>query len=126
MMRTLAWLALTTLVGWLGWHSLQPDHRPTPPAPPPALTRQASPDEIEAITSQARRMEESLSGQGHPLATSDLESHLPFPMPDNPLVPGVGGVISVCPVDGPLPDGQLADWRHCPGTGEVRPVIPRG
>lgn len=97
--------------------------------PPAALDRPPSPDEQDAIRRAAavvhRHLELARHRTGNWPAVSELETMLvdgapllPEGLPDNPLVPGVAGVLQAC---GVVPPAEPMDWWYCDQDGRFGP-----
>jgi hypothetical protein len=83
--------------------------------------RSAHPDDIKTVQSIAESVTREV--QNHPDTTTDkpLEEMMSAPLPDNPLVEGVGTTFRWCG-EGAIPEG--VDWLYCPESRTVKAVIP--
>ncbi len=131
-MEKLLWIA--AVIGSLAVSSMSlrgPVPPDTPPTPP-ALPRPPTADEMSDLRSLAARMTAEVAAararHGAPIPADRLEGEvaglpvLPDGLPDNPLVPGVGGVLTDCR-SGPTQEAA-PDWRYCPETGLFTPTVP--
>ena len=119
----------------VSWAAYQGPPAPLTHATPPALPRPPTQDELSELAQLAHELTESVRTAqailGRPVGLGELEGPLPdgsplLPsgLPDNPLVPGVGGVAPHCPVDVEPEQPLHMDWRYCPDTGRFAPTIP--
>ncbi len=113
------WATWTT---WQGPPSQAAPRVPTPMARPPTAEQIL---EQEAIARDlTARIQQAISGGLEVTVYDLLHAELPQlgdPIPDNPLVPGIGHIIEDC-------DETAApaepDWVFCPATGILRPGQP--
>ncbi len=116
-LRTAVWAGVALLSGAMSlaaWRS--PTGYPAP-EPPPALPRATEADRalLEARRLELLRALESLSdAQRDSLDDEALSEALAAP--DNPLVPGRGGLARACPPEQAPP---MAEWGWCPQTGAL-------
>ncbi len=47
---------------------------------------------------------------------------IPTSIPDNPLVPGVGGIRMSCETNPPMHPDQPTDWWYCVDSETIRPA----
>ena len=104
---------------WAAWRG--PPPRDFAATPPP-IARPADEADVLAVERSAAEMTEYI--QSNPAAQPGvpLEDLLANPIPDNPLVEGVGTTAVTC-TDDPL--SSKVDWLFCPDRGTVTAVIPR-
>ena len=111
---------------WASWAAW----RGPPPAAaintPPPLSREVSEEaraEQRDVAAHLTMQIRAAMARG-PVPLSSLYAEdggvLDTPIPDNPLVPGVGHVVAHCG-EGPSP--TQADWSYCEQTGELRPGL---
>jgi hypothetical protein len=129
--HSLGWcLVLSTGTG-LTWAAYRgPPSRTLAPTPA-SLLRDATAQEWEDVNRIAERLSEAVArannrttapAQG--LRTDQLEGLAPsgrpwlaFPIPDNPLVDGVGSITTDCAFE----ITTAADWIYCPEMNQIRP-----
>ncbi len=126
--RALLWGLLVLASAALSRAAWRAEARPDPPPAPPALPRPASAAERTVVLALQDRLQAELTAaaatHGSPLAAGQLEDTdadgrplLPSGLPDNPLRPGVSGVLARCPpVEQP---GDEVDWLYCPEDATV-------
>lgn len=125
--------ALSIGAAWATW-SAAPAILDTPAAPPP-LPRPATPAEEAAVQQlSARVMDELRASQervGRSPALGELEGtapdgrpYLASGLPDNPLAPGVAGVVDGC-AGAQLPASGV-DWWYCPAPLMFAPAHAGG
>ena len=104
---------------WAAWRG--PPQRDFAAIPPP-IARSADAADVLAVERSAAEMTEHI--QSHPAAQAGmpLEALLASPIPDNPLVEGVGTTAVTCTDVSPPP---TVDWLFCPERKTVTAVIPR-
>lgn len=120
-----AYLAIPASVwaSWAAWRG--PPPTPTIDVPQP-LSREVSAEARATQRAVAARLtaqiQAAMSAGPVPLSALYAENGtvLDAPIPDNPLVPGVGHVIEHC---GAGPNPATADWWYCEETGELRPGL---
>lgn len=127
----LAWAGAAAACAALCWRAWTDSPDAHLPVPPPALPRPASADERAQVDELLAVLRQDLSAArsalGHPPAHDQLESRRPdgqpmlaHGLPDNPLRPGVAGVVPRCP---PTPQpGDGADWVYCADNGQIEAV----
>ena len=117
---------------WAAWSNrVHPWTTAGAPEPPPPLERRATPAEQAAVAALADRvlgeLRAAAARNGAPPALAALESQgedgrptLPSGLPDNPLAPGVAGVMDGCGRVPPPTDG--IDWAYCPAPLRFEPA----
>lgn len=103
---------------WMAWRG--PPPRPLWPTPNP-IQRGVSDSDIEAVTRIAVSMTMDLNERFPSEPVSNLEDLLSDPIPDNPLVEGVGTHAISCETD---PKHLSVDWLYCPDSRTVRATVP--
>ncbi len=92
-----------------------------PAAPPPAPLPRATEAERTHLRAQAQTLAATLAelrrSSPTPPAPELVADQLT--LPDNPLVPGRGGLVVSCP---PEVAEAVADWAWCPETDRVAPL----
>lgn len=129
------WLLVALGSGWLSWKTwLGPPETSWPPTPP-ALPRPATPEERAQVDALAdglsAQLESATTALGRPLRVEELEGQLPDGrpileggLPDNPLLPGVGGVEERCEPLELRETSSAPDWRFCPAEARMWPNLP--
>ena len=127
----LGWCLVIATGAGLTWAAHRgPPLRTLPPTPTPLL-RNPTTQEWEDVNRIGERLSEAVAqannrstapAQG--LRTDQLEGLSPsgrpwlaFPIPDNPLVDGVGSITTDCAFE----ITTAADWIYCPETSQIRP-----
>jgi len=119
-------IALCSYVTWAAWRGPPPRSFPPPPSP---LTREPSEQEANLVNEIAKRLSlavlQTRQRLDRPLAINELEGqdasgqpHLPYPIPDNPLVSGVSTTAVWC---GDAQRPYDVDWLYCPETSTFTP-----
>jgi hypothetical protein len=123
-------IALCGFATWAAWRG--PPPRMAPPTPS-AIEREPSAQETAAVNEVAEYLslaiQQTQKRLGRPISLFELEDrdpngqpHLPYPIPDNPLVPGVSTTATWCG-DTPRPNG--VDWLYCPETSTFTTGLPQ-
>ena len=123
-------IALCGFATWAAWRGPPPRVVPSTPS---AIEREPSAQETAAVNEVAEYLslaiQQTQKRLGRPISLSELEDrdpngqpHLPYPIPDNLLVPGVSTTATWCG-DTPRPDG--VDWLYCPETSTFTPGLPQ-
>jgi hypothetical protein len=121
--EAVAWVCgagLCFAAAWATWHGQAP--LTDAPAAPPALPRPPTADEEADVQELAAgvlaELRATVARTGGSPEFGELEGrgpdgvpYLPSGLPDNPLAPGVAGVIDGCAGSPPPPGG--VDWRYC-------------
>jgi hypothetical protein len=111
-------LGVCLYASWAAWRGPPPRTIQDSPAPLPRNANLATLQDLQqtaaALTQQAQQSQAGSS-------TGNLESLLNEPIPDNPLVEGVGTTAAWCgrglkPIE--------VDWIFCPDTGTVTAGLP--
>ena len=111
-------LAVCLYASWAAWRGPPPRTVHDPPDPLPRTANLAT---IRGLHKTAAAMTQEAQQANAGIASADLESLLSEPIPDNPLVEGVGTTAEWCGEgDSPLE----VDWTFCPTTGTVTAVTP--
>ena len=121
-------LGVTAWASWAAWRGPPPQPTRDYPGPierpPTEQTLRRLNDAAEALSHEVGLMRQKL---GRPILATELEGHAldgtPFltnPLPDNPLVEGVGTVTEHCG-SGPA---MGSDWIYCPDTATFTPHVP--
>ena len=132
LVRTLVGGAIVfcTYATWAAWRGPPPRSYAATPSP---LDRTPSDEETELVQETADRLTKAIRQAqqrlGQPIPLSDLEGqdplgqpHLPYPIPDNPLNPGVSTTSTWC---GETPRPEGVDWLYCPETSTFTPGLPQ-
>jgi hypothetical protein len=113
---------------WAAWRGPPPRSIPSTPSP---IARESSAEEAAKVHETAERLslaiQQTRQRLDRPIAWSELEGrdpngqpHLPYPIPDNPLVPGVSTTAAWC---GDTPQPHRVDWLYCPETSTFTPGV---
>ena len=117
------WIIGISVSTGLSWWALHPAPVYSPVSPAQALPRPIQESERQALNEQASQLslwiEQARRDSGGPIPLHEVESWLPRPIFDNPLVDGVGGLQESCPVTDLEHPGL--DWVYCPDTGVFHP-----
>jgi hypothetical protein len=116
-------ISISICLSWWALHPT-PDYSPTSPAL--ALPRPVEDAERQVLTEQASQLNrwigQARQKTGGPIPLLEVESQLPRPIFDNPLIDGVGGLQESCPTT--ALDHPGLDWIYCPQSGVFLPNIP--
>lgn len=126
------WAALAAVSLGATWATTTTDAAtatpPPMPAPLPRLPTAAEAAEVSRLAAAvSAELRASAERVGRAPALQELEGvapdgqpFLPTGLPDNPLAPGVAGVVDGCG-DPPLPPAGV-DWRYCAATLDFAPA----
>ena len=117
----IAVVPISLWASWAAWRGPPPNEALTTPSPLPREASAEAQAEQQAVASAlTARIRAALAHGPVPLSALSAEDSpiLGAPLPDNPLVPGVGHVIEHCDH---APSLAEADWFYCARTGEIRP-----
>ena len=109
---------LSAYMTWAAWRGPPPREFA---ATPPPIPRSADQAEVLAVKRAAAEMTEHIQSNPPAQIGSPLETLLASPIPDNPLVEGVGTTAVTCVDKTPPPP---VDWLFCPERATVTAVIP--
>ena len=120
-------LGVTAWATWAAWRGPPPQPtRETPlpiDRPPTEQTLRRLHETAKALSHEVGLMRQKL---GRPILAAELEGHPPDgaplltnPIPDNPLVKGVGTVVEHCGSD----PAKGSDWIYCPRTATFTPNL---
>ena len=104
---------------WAAWRGPPPREFA---ATPPPIARVPDEAEVSAVNRAAAEMTRHIQANPQADPSAPLESRLASPIPDNPLVEGVGTTAVTCVDESPPPP---VDWLFCPERATVTGVIPR-
>ena len=111
-------LVLSIYMTWAAWRGPPPrSFDPTPPA----VIRKATSSERAAVFQLAEAMTQQIRENKTPSSAMSLERLLAGPIPDNPLIEGVGTSRNTCDDH----TDAAVDWLVCPTTMTVTAVMPR-
>ena len=119
-------IAFCMYATWAAWRGPPPRLVPTTPAP---LARAPSAQEATLVNESAERLslaiQQARQRLNRSISLNELEGrdpngqpHLPYPIPDNPLIPGVSTTATWC---GDTPRPEQIDWLYCPETSTFTP-----
>lgn len=115
------WVGASLVCGYMTWMAwLGPPPRPISATPEP-IQRGITTTEIEAVTRLAMAMTQDINDGSPSAPGSNLEALLSEPIPDNPLVEGVGTHAVSCDTD---QKNRTVDWLYCPASRTVRATVP--
>ena len=118
---TALWVGATLVCGYMTWMAWRGPPPRLIPATPEPIQREVTPAEIEAVTRLAMAMTKDINDRSPSAPDSNLEEVLSEPIPDNPLVEGVGTHAVSCDT---VSNTRSVDWLYCPESGIVRAAIP--
>jgi hypothetical protein len=121
-------IAFCVYATWAAWRGPPPRSIPSTPSP---INREVSAEEATMVRETAEGLslaiQQTRQRLDRPIPLSDLEGrdpsgrpHLPYPIPDNPLIPGVSTTAAWCG-DTPLP--HRVDWLYCSETSTFTPGV---
>ena len=121
-------LPISLWASWAAWRGPPP---PTQHVNPTPLERTSSSEEkrsaLESAAKVAQAIERSRKARGTVILITQLEAldekgvpFLDFPIPDNPIMPGIASVAEQCPAHGHI---SQMDWVYCPSSGAFLPVV---
>ena len=118
---TTLWVGASLVCGYMTWMAwLGPPPRPISATPEP-IQRGITTAEIEAVTHLAVAMTKDINEHSPSASAANLEELLSEPIPDNPLVEGVGTHAVSCDTDHL---NRTVDWLYCPDSRTVRATVP--